>query len=286
MKLIHKGKVKDIYEYNNDDRLLFVFSNRISAFDIPMHQEIPRKGELLCKFAKFWFDNLNINNHMIKMIDNNKMVVEKLSMIPIECVVRGYFYGSIVDRYNNNQIDKDSQDFKILSHKFDPKIACKLPKPLFDPTTKSFKHDSPISKSTVISSNIISDNDFDYLKAKSISLYKEMSTLIQKAGFIIADVKFEFGFNGKGEIILGDSIGPDEFRIWKKENYQEGILQASYDKQILRDWLTKIGFKEKIIEENKYNKKPDPPTLPSSIIEEILNRYIYAYEKITGIKFD
>jgi phosphoribosylaminoimidazole-succinocarboxamide synthase len=113
-----------------------------------------------------------------------------------------------------------------------------------------------------------------------------MSTLIQKAGFIIADVKFEFGFNGKGEIILGDSIGPDEFRIWKKENYQEGILQASYDKQILRDWLTKIGFKEKIIEENKYNKKPHPPTLPSSIIEEILNRYIYAYEKITGIKFD
>ncbi|MGE3859015.1 MAG: phosphoribosylaminoimidazolesuccinocarboxamide synthase [Nitrososphaeraceae archaeon] len=286
MKLIHKGKVKDIYEYNNDDRLLFVFSNRISAFDIPMHQEIPRKGELLCKFAKFWFDNLNINNHMIKMIDNNKMVVEKLSMIPIECVVRGYFYGSIVDRYNNNQIDIDSQDFKILSHKFDPKIACKLPEPLFDPTTKSLEHDSPISKSTVISSNIISDNDFDYLKAKSISLYKEMSTLIQKAGFIIADVKFEFGFNGKGEIILGDSIGPDEFRIWKKENYQEGILQASYDKQILRDWLTKIGFKEKIIEENKYNKKPDPPTLPSSIIEEILNRYIYAYEKITGIKFD
>ena len=285
MKLIHKGKVKDIYGYNNENILLFVFSNRISAFDIPMYQEIPRKGELLCKFAKFWFDNLNINNHMIKVIDNNKMVVEKLSMIPIECVVRGYFYGSLVDRYNNNQIDIKSSDIN-LSNKFHPKLACKLPKPLFDPTTKSFEHDSPISKNSVISSDIISENDFDYIKAKSISLYEEMSTLIQKAGFIIADVKFEFGFNKKGEIILADSLGPDEFRIWKKENYQEGQIQESYDKQILRDWLTKIGFKGKILEKDKYDKKPEPPALPPSLIEEILNRYIYAYEKITGNKFN
>ena len=220
------------------------------------------------------------------MMDNNKMVVEKLSMIPIECVVRGYFYGSLVDRYNNNQIDINSPGFENLTHKFYPKLACKLPEPLFDPTTKSFEHDSPISKKTVISSDIISENDFDYMKDKSISLYEEMSTLIQKAGFIIADVKFEFGLNRKGEIILGDSLGPDEFRIWKKENYQEGQIQESYDKQILRDWLIKIGFKEKILEESKYNKKPEPPTLPSSVIEEILNRYIYAFEKITGNTFN
>ena len=285
MKLLHKGKVKDIYEYNNENTLLFVFSNRISAFDISMHQEIPRKGELLCKFAKFWFDNLKINNHMIKMVDNNKMIVEKLSMIPIECVVRGYFYGSLVDRYNNNQIDIHSPSVN-LTDKFHPRLACKLPEPLFDPTTKSFEHDTPISKNTIISSHIISEHDFDYIKAKSIRLYEEMSTIFQKAGFIIADVKFEFGFNRKGEIILGDSLGPDEFRIWKKENYQEGQIQESYDKQILRDWLIKIGFKEKIFDENKYNKKPEPPMLPSSMIEEILNRYVYAYEKITGNKFN
>jgi len=222
---------------------------------------------------------------MIKMIDNNKMVVEKLSMIPIECVVRGYFYGSIVDRYNNNQIDMNSPDFKFLFQKFKPKLACKLPEPIFDPTTKSYEHDIPISKNAIISSNIISDSDFEFLKTKSISLYKEMSSLIQKAGFVIADVKFEFGVNRKGEIVLGDSLGPDEFRIWKKENYQVGKLQTSYDKQILRDWLIKTGFKEKIIEANTIKKKPDPPTLPSLIIDEILNRYIYAYEKITGIKF-
>ncbi|HET7643948.1 MAG TPA: phosphoribosylaminoimidazolesuccinocarboxamide synthase [Nitrososphaeraceae archaeon] len=285
MKLLHKGKVKDIYEYKNENTLLFVFSNRISAFDIEMHQEIPRKGELLCKFAKFWFDNLNINNHMIKMVDNNKMVVEKLSMIPIECVVRGYFYGSLVDRYHNKQIDIHSPPVK-LTDKFRPRLACKLPEPLFDPTTKSLEHDSPISKNTIISSHIISEHDFDYIKVNSIRLYEEMSTLLEKAGFIIADVKFEFGINRKGEIILGDSLGPDEFRIWKKENYQEGKIQESYDKQILRDWLSKIGFKEKILEEIKYNKKPEPPTLPLSLIEEILNRYVYAYEIITGNKFN
>jgi len=291
LKLVHKGKVKDVYQYynnnNNDNNLLFVFSNRISAFDVAMKQEIPRKGEILCKFAKFWFDNLNVENHMIKTIDNNKMLVERLSMIPIECVVRGYFYGSLFDRYNNNQIDmKTSPDFDILSRDFDAIIASKLSEPLFDPTTKSFEHDLPISKSTIISSNILSENDYHYLKNKSIKLYQEMSQIIERTGFIIADVKFEFGFNKKGEIILGDSLGPDEYRIWDKEYYQKGILQESYDKQILRDWLTKIGFKEKVNEYNLHNKKPEPPQLHLSIIKKILDRYIYSYEKITGNKFE
>jgi phosphoribosylaminoimidazole-succinocarboxamide synthase len=289
LKLIHKGKVKDVYQYcnDNDNNLLFVFSNRISAFDVVMEQEIPRKGEILCKFAKFWFDSLNVDNHMIKTFDNNKMLVEKLSMIPIECIVRGYFYGSLVDRYNNNKIDMlTSPDFQILSHDFDAIIATKLSEPLFDPTTKSLDHDLPISKSKIISSNLVSENDFNYLRNKSIKLYQEMSQIIETAGFIIADVKFEFGFNKKGEIILGDSLGPDEYRIWNKENYQKGLVQESYDKQILRDWLTKIGFKQKVNEYNLYNQKPKPPQLPLSIIKKIFDRYIYSYEKITGNKFE
>ena len=107
LKLLHRGKVKDVY-YNIDksnNTLLFVFSDRISAFDVNMTQDIPKKGEVLCKFAKFWFDNLDVQNHMIKTIDSNKMLVEQLSMIPIECVVRGYFYGSLIDRYKNKEID-------------------------------------------------------------------------------------------------------------------------------------------------------------------------------------
>jgi phosphoribosylaminoimidazole-succinocarboxamide synthase len=252
-----------------------------------MEQEIPRKGEILCKFAKFWFENLNVHNHMIKTIDNNKMLVEKLSMIPIECVVRGYFYGSLVDRYKDNKIDMlNSPDFHILSHDFDAIIASKLPEPLLDPTTKSIDHDLPISKNKIISSKLLSDNDFNFLRNKSIKIYQEMSQIIETAGFIIADVKFEFGFDKKGEIILGDSLGPDEYRIWNKESYQKGLIQESYDKQILRDWLTEIGFKQKVKEYNLHNQKPKPPQLPLSIIKKILYRYIYSYEKITGNKFE
>ncbi len=283
---MHQGKVKDVYyDDNNNNNLVFVFSDRISAFDVNMNQEVPQKGEILCKFAKFWFDNLDVENHFIKTIDSNKMLVEHLSMIPIECVVRGYFYGSLVDRYNKNKLDmKNSQDYEILSHNFDPVIASKLSEPLFDPTTKSLEHDVPISKNEIISSNILSNNDFVFLKNKSIELYLKMSKIIGLAGFLIADVKFEFGFNRKGAIILGDSLGPDEYRIWKSGDYKKGYIQESYDKQILRDWLTTIGFKKKVNDYKSANTKPEPPQLPSSLINKISKRYILAYEMITGDK--
>jgi phosphoribosylaminoimidazole-succinocarboxamide synthase len=287
LKLLHQGKVKDVYydDGNNNNNLLFVFSDRISAFDVNMNQEVPKKGEILCKFAKFWFDNLDVENHFIKTIDSNKMLVEHLSMIPIECVVRGYFYGSLVDRYNNNKLDmKNSQDFEILSHNFDPVIASKLSEPLFDPTSKSLDHDVPISKNEIISSNILSNNDFVFIKKKSIELYLKMSKTIGVAGFLMADVKFEFGFDRKGAIILGDSLGPDEYRIWKSEDYKKGYIQESYDKQILRDWLTTIGFKKKVNDYKSVNTKPQPPQLPSSLINKISKRYIHAYEMITGDK--
>ena len=284
---MHQGKVKDVYydDGNNNNNLLFVFSDRISAFDVNMNQEVPKKGEILCKFAKFWFDNLDVENHFIKTIDSNKILVEHLSMIPIECVVRGYFYGSLVDRYNNNKLNmKNSQDFEILSHNFDPVIASKLSEPLFDPTSKSLDHDVPISKNEIISSNILSNNDFVFIKKKSIELYLKMSKTIGVAGFLMADVKFEFGFDRKGAIILGDSLGPDEYRIWKSEDYKKGYIQESYDKQILRDWLTTIGFKKKVNDYKSVNTKPQPPQLPSSLINKISKRYIHAYEMITGDK--
>ena len=284
---MHQGKVKDVYydDGNNNNNLLFVFSDRISAFDVNMNQEVPKKGEILCKFAKFWFDNLDVENHFIKTIDSNKMLVEHLSMIPIEFVVRGYFYGSLVDRYNNNKLDmKYSKEFEILSHNFDPVIASKLSEPLFDPTSKSLDHDVPISKNEIISSNILSNNDFVFLKNKSIELYLKMNKIISLAGFLIADVKFEFGFNRKGAIILGDSLGPDEYRIWKSQDYKKGCIQESYDKQILRDWLTTIGFKKKVNDYKSTNTKPEPPHLPSSLINKISKRYIHAYEMITGDK--
>ena len=276
MKLVRKGKVKDIYELD-DGNLLFHFSDRISAFDVKMATCIPRKGEALCRFAEFWFDRLETTHHMVKVIENDKMVVKKLEMMPIECVVRGYFYGSLVDRYDRYVGNEIPSDFK-------PLLAARLPKPIFDPTTKSDEHDIPISRQEVVSSRIIDERDYDYLEKTSLSLYKKMSEIVERAGFIIADVKFEFGKDKNGEITLGDSLGPDEYRLWPKTSYKPGELQESYDKQLLRDWLVKVGFKEKVDILAKEAKKPASPELPKDLVDELSSRYILTYELFSGRK--
>jgi phosphoribosylaminoimidazole-succinocarboxamide synthase len=274
MRLMRSGKVKDIYELESGN-ILFCFSDRISAFDVRMATPIPRKGEVLCKFAEFWFDTLETPHHMVKVVAKDKMEVKKLQMIPLECVVRGYFYGSFAERYKQ-RLGKD------LPSDFRPVLGSKLPEPIFDPTTKSQEHDRPINRQSVISSGILSENDYDFLERTSKSLYKKMSTVVDSAGFIIADVKFEFGLDDKGNIVLGDSLGPDEYRLWLKAAYQPGKIQESYDKQLLRDWLIQIGFKDTIERLAKEGRKPESPEISSSVVNELSRRYIYAYELISG----
>jgi phosphoribosylaminoimidazole-succinocarboxamide synthase len=277
MRLIRRGKVKDVYDME-DGRILFHFSDRISAFDVKMNTPIPRKGEILCKFAEYWFNTLGISHHMLKLQGKDKMIAKRIDIIPIECVVRGYFYGSIVERYNNKELGT-----YLLPNNFLPIIAAKLIEPIFDPTTKSEEHDIPISGTEAISVGILSRQEFDYLRETSISLYKKMSLITERAGFIMADVKFEFGRDpSTGDMLLGDSIGPDEYRLWLTSDYQPGKIQESYDKQLLRDWLIKIGFKAKVDKLREQAKKPDPPDLPVEIISELTRRYIFAYETITG----
>jgi phosphoribosylaminoimidazole-succinocarboxamide synthase len=277
MKLIRRGKVKDVYDIE-DGRILFHFSDRISAFDVKMNTSIPRKGEVLCKFAEYWFNTLGISHHMLKLEGKDKMIAKRIDIIPLECVVRGYFYGSIVERYDNAELRTYS-----LPNSFRPVTAAKLIEPIFDPTTKSEEHDIPIGENEAISAGILSKQEFDYLRETSISLYKKMSLIIERAGFIIADVKFEFGRDpSTGDILLGDSIGPDEYRLWLTSDYQPGKIQESYDKQLLRDWLIKIGFKAKVDKLREQGKKPDPPELPAEIISELTRRYVFAYERITG----
>ena len=279
MKLIRRGKVKDVYDLE-DGRILFHFSDRISAFDVKMNTLIPRKGEVLCNFAEYWFNTLGTRHHMIKLESKDKMVAKSIDIIPLECVVRGYFYGGIVERYNNRQVRSYS-----LQDNFRPILAAKLTEPIFDPTTKSEEHDIPIGENEVISAGIVSKDEFDYLKETSISLYKKMSLIIERAGFIIADVKFEFGRDpSTDDILLGDSLGPDEYRLWLTSDYQPGKIQESYDKQLLRDWLIKTGFKTKIDKLREQGKKPDPPDLPTELVSELTRRYVFAYEKITGRK--
>ena len=279
MKLMRKGKVKDIYQLENGN-LLFHFSDRISAFDIQMANLVPRKGEVLCKFSEFWFNSLNAKNHMIKVHDKDKMEVRRLEMIPIECVVRGYLYGSLFER-----LSKSTNDDTIFSGNFTPIKASRLPNPVFDPTTKSEDHDIPVKRDDVIRSGVISDNDFEYLKRTSITLYNKMSDIIERSGFIIADVKIEFGRDpANGDIVLGDSIGPDEFRLWLRSDYSPGRDQESFDKQLLRDWLIRTGFKENVDKSIRDGEKIVPPVIPPQLLSELTKRYLWAYEQITDNK--
>jgi phosphoribosylaminoimidazole-succinocarboxamide synthase len=274
MRLMRSGKVKDIYELDSGN-ILFHFSDRISAFDVKMATPIPKKGEVLCKFAEFWFDTLETPHHMLKVVAKDKMEVKKLQMIPLECVVRGYFYGSFVERYKE-RLGKE------LPSSFTPLLGSKLHEPIFDPTTKSEEHDRPIDRHRIVSLGILSEDDYNFLERTSISLYRKMSTIVDRAGFIIADVKFEFGLDEKGNILLGDSLGPDEYRLWFKSSYHPGKIQESYDKQLLRDWLIKKGFKDTIERLAKEGRKPDSPHISSSVTNELSRRYIFAYELISG----
>lgn len=276
LRLIRKGKVKDIYEDDGGD-VLFQFSDRVSAFDVKMATPIPRKGEVLCRFGEFWFNSLGTPHHMIKVVGKDKMLVKKLEMIPVECVVRGYFYGSLVDRYR-------SHIGKGLPADYNPVLAAKLPRPIFDPTTKSEEHDMPIDREQAIAMGLVSEADYDYLEKTSIALYEKMSQIAEKGGFIIADVKFEFGRDKDGRIMLGDSLGPDEYRLWIKSDWRQGKMQEAYDKQHLRDWLIKTGFKAEIDRLAKEGKKPDPPNVVPEVVSELARRYMIAYERITGSK--
>ena len=157
MKLVHRGKVKDVYEIK-EGNYLFHFSDRVSAFDVEMNTLIPKKGEVLCQFARFWFNQLSMENHMLTIRGRDKMVVKKLRMIPLEFIVRGYFYGSLVDRYAKYpSMYPDLENLK-------PTLASKLPRPLFDPTTKSHEHDVPIAEDQIVARGIRSRKELDYIK--------------------------------------------------------------------------------------------------------------------------
>ncbi len=272
MRFLRSGKVKDIYEVD-EEHVLFHFSDRVSAFDVKFPTPIPRKGEVLCRFAEFWFNKLPVKNHYVRTEAKDKIVVKKMNMIPIECVVRGYFYGSLIQRWKEGQVK--------IPEGADTQIAAKLPKPIFDPTTKSETHDTPIARDDALRMKLASSTEYDWLEKTSLAIYQKMSEISEKAGFILADLKMEFGKIGN-EIILGDSIGPDEYRMWPKESYAVGKIQESYDKQLLRDWLAARGLQKKFEDERKQGKEPVAPPLPNELCMELSSRYITSYERITG----
>lgn len=271
MKFIGSGKVKDLYDME-DGTLVFKFSDRVSAYDVKFNEDIPKKGKVLCKFAEFWFDELPVPNHFVKTKSDNEIIVKKMEMLPIECVVRGYFYGSLASRWKKGEIK--------LPKNTNTTLAAKLPYPIFDPTTKS-EHDIPIDKQKAIEMKLVTEEQYTWLEKTSIDIYNKMYGIADAAGFILADLKLEFGILD-GVMTLGDSIGPDEYRLWPKESYAVGKTQESYDKQILRDWLTENGYQKQFDESRNAGKEPVAPSIPPVIIDKMTSRYVTAYQKLTG----
>ena len=271
MNFLASGKVKDLYAVD-EETLLFKFSNRVSAYDVKFSQDIPKKGEVLCRFAEFWFNKLDVPNHFIQRKSDTEILVKKMKMIPMECVVRGYFYGSLIGRWKNGSMK--------LPENTDTTMAAKLTEPLFDPTTKS-EHDIPVDKSKALEMNLVSEEQYNWLEKTSVDIYNQMASVANDAGFILADLKLEFGILDD-KITLGDSIGPDEYRLWPKDSYTVGKIQESYDKQILRDWLTANGYQKQFDDERNAGNEPTAPQIPSKIIQTITERYVIAFEKLTG----
>lgn len=275
------GKVREIFDAG--DKLLFVASDRISAFDCVMPNGIPDKGSVLNMISKFWFERTGnvVKNHMLSVnvadypapfneyeeqLKGRSMLVKKTQVLPVECIVRGYLIGSGWKEYQK------SETIGGMPLRSGYQMADKLDEPIFTPSTKAEQglHDENISFDQM--KEIVGEEKAEKLKKISLSLYKEAADYALTKGIIIADTKFEFG-ELDGEIILIDeALTPDSSRFWPADTYQVGCSPMSYDKQFVRDYLETLDW----------DKTPPAPVLPDEIIEKSRAKYLEAYELLTG----
>ena len=284
-----KGKVRDTYDLGR--QLLIIATDRISAFDVVLPCGIPDKGRVLNQISAYWFTETKkiAPNHVIEVVNDpgildkylpaNKrftypdylagrsMVVKKVKRLPVECVVRGYLAGSAWAEYQKSgtafgiPLPKNMQESQVL------------PEPLFTPTTKAESgHDMPMDIEEM--GKLIGVKIADTIKEKSLAIYNFARKQAISKGIIIADTKFEFGLEGDKLIVIDEMLTPDSSRFWDAKLYKPGQSQPSYDKQPVRDWLTKSGW----------NKEPPAPMLPPEVIESTSRIYRTAYERLTGNK--
>ena len=282
MKPIKEGKVREIYD--NGDSLIMVATDRISCFDVILKNDVKKKGTVLTQMSKFWFDMTTdiCKNHMISVdvkdmpeffqqekFDGNSMMCKKLTMLPIECIVRGYITGSGWASYQ--------KDGTVCGIHLPAGLqeSDKLPEPIYTPSTKAEigDHDENITyeRSIEVLEKEFPGKGEEYaqkLRDYTLALYKKCADYALSKGIIIADTKFEFGLNEDGEIVLGDEmLTPDSSRFWPAEGYKPGQGQPSFDKQFARDWL----------KANEHDWK-----LPEEIVNKTIEKYLQAYELLTG----
>ena len=280
LKRLAIGKVRDIYEID-DQHLLFVTTDRVSAFDVLMNQGIPHKGAVLTAIAAWWFSKTRdvITNHLVStsvddvpgLTDEWKrkfagriMVVRRCAPTAVEWVVRGYIAGSGWKEY------QQSQSVCGIDLPAGLAQAQVLPEPILTPTTKDDDHDRPLSPDEA--REVVGTDVYETLEKASLALFARGTETLADLGILLADTKFEFG-ELNGELVLIDEVlTPDSSRFWPKDDYRTGISPPSYDKQILRDWLETLDW----------DKNPPAPELPADLIERISGRYLEICERITG----
>lgn len=279
-----QGKVRDVYDLG--DKLLLVATDRISAFDYILEDEIPYKGQVLTQLSKFWFELLDgvVENHLISTesedlpeefapyadyLKGRFMLVKKADMFPTECIVRGYLAGSGLKEYQREGTVCGIELPEGLQN------SSKLPQPIFTPSTKAEIGDHDENISFERCAEIIGEEAATTLRDLSLAVYEKARDHAAAQGIIIADTKFEFGVVD-GQVILADEVlTPDSSRFWPGDEYAEGQDQPSFDKQYVRDWLTA-----------HWDKQGNPPRLPEDVIQKTSEKYIQAYEKITGKPFE
>lgn len=278
---IYSGKVRDLYR-TPDDRLLFVASDRISAYDWVLSTPIPDKGRILTAMSLWWFDRIDdiVPHHVISTrvpdaVARRGMICANLEMFPVECVVRGFLAGSGLTEYREKA--------SVCGVNLPPglKDGSRLPKTIFTPATKApqGEHDENVTFDEVMA--VIGQEEAQMLRRLSLALYERAAEIADDRDLILADTKFEFGTQADGTIVLADEIlTPDSSRYWPVDGWEPGHPQPSFDKQYVRDWL--------MSPESGWDRHSGeaPPPLPDEVVEKTRQKYIEAYERLTGKRFN
>ncbi len=276
---LHSGKVRDLYALESG-HLLMVASDRISAYDFLLTPGIPDKGEILTRMSLWWFEQLAdlVPNHVIstqvpERVRGRALVCEKLDMFPIECVARGYLAGSgLLDYDATGEVCGVPLPTGLVD-------GSRLPEPIFTPATKAEigEHDENVDFDAVV--RTVGQESAESLRDLTLAIYARAEAVARARGIILADTKFEFGARPDGTIVLADEVlTPDSSRFWPADSWLPGQAQLSYDKQFVRDWLTT---------ESGWDRGSDlpPPPLPADIVDKTRERYVQAYEQLTGERF-
>ena len=280
LPLLHSGKVRDVYAVG-ESQILLVASDRLSAYDVILPTPIPDKGAVLTGLSLWWFEQLAdvVPNHVVSAdmralgypsLQGRAVLVDRLEMVAVECVARGYLTGGGLTDYNATGV---VSGVTLPAGLVD---GSRLPAPIFTPSTKApvGEHDEPISFEQVVAQ--VGQELADELRDVTLRVYDRGHAIAEKAGIILADTKVELGHRGS-TLVLGDEVlTPDSSRFWPAESWEPGHAQPSYDKQYVRDWLTASGW----------DKKAPGPSLPESVVEQTRAKYVEAYERLTGSSFD